>query len=57
MSDAGHSGPQPAAPPPTADAHALAQVEKWMAVIREFSGTPRGGWPDADDAPMSRDDR
>ena len=57
MSDAGHSGPQPAAPPTAADAHALAQVEKWMAVIREFSGTPRGGWPDANDAPMARDDR
>jgi hypothetical protein len=57
MSDAGHSGPQPAAQPTTADAHALAQVEKWMAVIRELSGTPRGGWPDANDAPMARDDR
>ena len=57
MSDAGHSGPQPAAHPTTADAHALAQVEKWMAVIREVSGTPRGGWSDANDAPMARDDR
>jgi Dolichyl-phosphate-mannose-protein mannosyltransferase len=50
MSDAGHSGPQPAAPPTAAEAHALAQVEKWMAV-REFSGTPRGGWSDTNDAP------
>jgi hypothetical protein len=57
MSDAGHSGPQPAAPPTAADAHALAQVEKWMAVIREVSGTLRGGWSDANDAPMARDDR
>jgi hypothetical protein len=56
MSDAGHSGPQSAAPPTAADAHALAQVEKWMAVIRELSGTPRGGWPDENDAPMARDD-
>ena len=51
MSDAGHSGPQPAAPPTTADAHALAQVEKWMAVIREFSGTPRNDRAVADNAP------
>ena len=57
MSDAGHSGPQPAAPPTAADAHALAQVEKWMAVIRELSGTPRGGWSDANDAPTARDNR
>jgi len=39
-----------------ADTRVLAQVEKWMAVIRELSGTPRGGWPDENDAPMARDD-
>jgi len=27
-----------------------------MAVIRELRGTPRGGWPDENDAPMARDD-
>ena len=26
------------------DAHALAQVEKWMAMIREIGSKPRDSW-------------
>ena len=57
MSDAGHSGLQPAAPPTTADAHALAQVEKWMAVIREVSAKPRDDRAVADNAPPAGEQR
>jgi hypothetical protein len=57
MPDTGHSGPQPAAPAVPADAHALAQVEKWMAVIREVSDRPRNVAPVANNAPAAGEDR
>jgi hypothetical protein len=56
MSDTGHPGPQPAAPATAADAHALAHIEKWMAVIREVSAKPRGYRAEANSAPTARDD-
>jgi hypothetical protein len=56
MSDIGHSGPQSAAEALPADAHALAQVEKWMAVIREVSAKPRNAAPVAN-APAVGEDR
>jgi hypothetical protein len=57
MSDTGHSGPPPAVQPFPAHAHALAQVEKWMAVIREVSAKPRSAEPNADNAPAAGEDR
>ncbi len=57
MSDIGPSRPQRAAQAAAADGHALAQVEKWMAVIREVSAKPRDDRAAADDAPTTADDR
>ncbi len=42
MSEPRHAQPQSASIRGiSADAHAFAQVEKWMAMIREFGGEPR----------------
>lgn len=57
MSDTGHSGPPRATEALPADAHALAQVEKWMAVIREVSTKPRNAEPIANNAPAAGEDR
>jgi len=38
-----------------ADAHALAEVEKWMAMIREINGNPRQNIPPSDTALASAD--
>jgi hypothetical protein len=57
MSDTGHSGPPRAVEAVAADAHALAQVEKWMAVIREVSAKPRNAEPIANNAPAAGEDR
>ena len=55
MSDIGSSGPQTAAQAASADAHALAQVEKWMAVIRDVSTKPRDDRATADNASTAGD--
>ena len=57
MSDTGHSGPPRAVEAVAADAHALAQVEKWMAVIREVSAKPGNAGPVANNTPAAGEDR
>jgi hypothetical protein len=59
MSDADpvDTPPQPAAKEIRTEGHALVQVEKWMAMIRELGANPREEWPDAGQAPTPRDGR
>jgi hypothetical protein len=49
MSEIGPSGSQASADAVAADVHALAQVEKWMAVIREVTAKPRDDRAAADE--------
>jgi len=57
MPDIGPSRPQIATQPVPADVHALAQVEKWLAVIREVSARPRDDRGVADNVPIAGEDR
>jgi hypothetical protein len=57
MSAIGPSGPQASADAIPADVHALAQVEKWMSVIREVTAKPRDDRAAADKASAVGDDR
>ena len=57
MPDIGPPGPQTAAQAVPADVHALAQVEKWLAVIREVSARPRDDRGVADNVPNTGEDR
>jgi|KBSSwiStaDraftv2_1062776.scaffolds.fasta_scaffold4113257_2 hypothetical protein len=53
----GPSGSQASTEAIPADVHALAQVEKWMAVIREVSAKPRDDRGVADNVPIAGEDR
>jgi hypothetical protein len=57
MPDVGPSRPQTAAQAAPADVHALAQVEKWLAVIREVSARPRDDRGVAENVPIAGEDR
>ena len=57
MPDIGPSRPQTANQAVPADVHALAQVEKWLAVIREVSVRPRDDRAAADNVPVAGEDR
>jgi hypothetical protein len=57
MPDIRPSRPQIATQPVPADVHALAQVEKWLAVIREVSAKPRDDRGVADNVPIAGEDR
>jgi len=53
----GPSGSQASTEAIPADVHALAQVEKWMAVIRDVSAKPRDDRGVADNVPIAGEDR
>ena len=57
MPDIGPSRPQTATQAVPADVHALAQVEKWLAVIREVSARPRDDRGVAENVPIAGEDR
>jgi hypothetical protein len=57
MPDIGPPGPQTATQAVPADVHALAQVEKWLAVIREVSARPCDDRAAADNVPIAGEDR
>jgi hypothetical protein len=57
MPDIGPSRPLIATQAVPADVHALAQVEKWLAVIREVSARPRDDRGVADNVPIAGEDR
>jgi hypothetical protein len=57
MPDIGPPGPQTATQAVPADVHALAQVEKWLAVTREVSARPGDDRAAADNVPIAREDR